>query len=44
MSEGVAPATCGAEIGIGGDCGGCDAVVTVSELLGMDLLGGDAVP
>jgi hypothetical protein len=30
-------------IGIGGECGGCGEVVTISELLGIELLGGDAV-
>src|SRR5258708_2892362 len=30
-------------IGIGGECGGCGEVVTVSELLGIELNGGDAV-
>jgi hypothetical protein len=32
-------------IGIGGECGGCGGgqLVTVSELLGIELLGGDAV-
>jgi hypothetical protein len=30
-------------IGIGGDCCGCGEIVTVSELLGIELLGGDAV-
>jgi hypothetical protein len=30
-------------IGIGGDCSGCGEIVTVSELLGIELLGGDAV-
>jgi hypothetical protein len=29
-------------IGIGGECGGCGEVLTVSELLGIDLLGGVA--
>ena len=30
-------------IGIGGECGGCGEVVTVSDLLGIELDGGDAV-
>jgi hypothetical protein len=30
-------------IGIGGECGGCGEIVTVSELLGIELNGGDAV-
>jgi len=30
-------------IGIGGECGGCGEVMTVSELLGIELNGGDAV-
>jgi hypothetical protein len=29
-------------IGIGGECGGCGEIVTVSELLGIELNGGDA--
>jgi len=30
-------------IGIGGECGGCGEIATVSELLGIELNGGDAV-
>ena len=30
-------------IGIGGECGGCGEIVTISELLGIELNGGDAV-
>jgi len=30
-------------IGIGGDCTGCGEILTVSELLGIEFLGGDAV-
>jgi hypothetical protein len=30
-------------LGIGGECSGCSEIVTVSELLGIELLGGDAV-
>jgi hypothetical protein len=33
---------CG-NIGIGGECGGCGEIVTISELLGVELHGGDAV-
>jgi hypothetical protein len=33
---------CG-NIGIGGECGGCGEIVTISELLGVELPGGDAV-
>jgi hypothetical protein len=29
--------------GIGGECGGCGEIVTISELLGVDFQGGDAV-
>jgi hypothetical protein len=30
-------------IGIGGECSGCGEIVTVTELLGVEPLGGDAV-
>jgi hypothetical protein len=30
-------------VGIGGECNGCGQIVTISELLGIELLGGDAV-
>jgi hypothetical protein len=30
-------------IGIGGECGSCGDIVTISELLGIELNGGDAV-
>jgi len=29
--------------GIGGECSGCGEIVTISELLGIELLGGDAI-
>jgi hypothetical protein len=31
------------KVGIGGECSGCGEIVTLSELLGIELLGGDAV-
>ena len=31
------------KIGTGGECGGCAEVVTISELLGIELHGGDTV-
>jgi hypothetical protein len=31
------------KVGIGGECSGCDEIVTISELLGIKLIGGDAV-
>ena len=30
-------------IGIGGECSGCGELLTISELLGIELLGGDVV-
>jgi hypothetical protein len=33
---------CG-NIGIGGECGGCGEIVTIGELLGVELHGGNAV-
>ena len=31
------------KVAVGGECSGCGEIVTVSELLGIELLGGDAV-
>jgi hypothetical protein len=31
------------KVGIGGECNGCGEIVTISELLGIELLGGAAV-
>jgi hypothetical protein len=31
------------KVGIGGECSGCGEIVTVSELLGIELRGGDAL-
>jgi len=31
------------KVGIGGECTGCGEIITISELLGIQLIGGDAV-
>jgi hypothetical protein len=31
------------KVGTGGECGGCGEIITISELLVIDLHGGDAV-